>query len=144
MSTLLISNKTNVKVALKDIVITRVEGNIHSGFVGEPFVTQDWNVANDILVMLSMTAPMESSHKVDFEINFEDGFVYNGTFHLRHYTTKRPNLFTHVRNHLEFYAGVSKPLWMEEDTYLNYISAENNEEYKRILTKYLGITGSDE
>lgn len=144
MSTLVVLNEANVEVELKDIVITRVEGDVHSGFVNEPFTTQDWNVANDILVMLSNTAPTKSSHKVDFEINFKDGFIYTGTYYLKHYTIQRPNLFAHVKNHLEFFAGLSKPLWMEENTYLNYISTENSEEYKRILKKYLGITGSDE
>lgn len=130
-------------VAVKEITITRVEGNMTTGFVGKPFITQDWNVADDILIMLSQTAPVEGYDKTDFEIIFEDGFVYKGGYDLVHLTIRRPNLFAHVKDHLEFRAGVRKPIWMADEQYQHYLEGVNKDKYKEYLNKYLGIRGNE-
>lgn len=128
-------------VAIKKITITRAEGNIDTDFVGKPFLTQDWSVADDILIMLSKTAPSEGYDKTDFKIVFEDDFSYTGTFDLVHYSVKRPSLFDHVRGHLEFYAGVRKPCWMDEEQYQRCLYGTDKKEYQEYLNKYLGVIG---
>jgi len=70
--------------------------------------------------------------KVDFWITFEDGYVYQGRYDLKHYLTEFPNLRKHVYDHVSFHAGIRKPHWQTDEQY-----AQCMELYREHIPDYL-------
>ena len=74
------------------------------------------------------TAPKEGGYdKCDFEIEFEDGQLYQGRYDLVHWSVKSPSLQRHVQDFLTFLAGTRRPLHMKQEDYDRYLSTLGTE-----------------
>lgn len=97
---------TDIKV--ERITITRGEGP--SEECDKPRTATTWVEANRILKGMARTAPQKGYDKTDFTILFTNGAIYAGTYNLTFNDRIEGDLYKHVTDHCEFYAGVCKRL----------------------------------
>lgn len=95
-------------VEVKRITITRGEGP--SQECGKQHIVGTWIEANKILKSMALTAPDMGYDKTDFSILFTNGDTYSGTYDLTHKDMIEGDLYKHVADHCEFYAGICKRL----------------------------------
>lgn len=138
------SDVTTERIGVKEIKITRVEGQIKE--CDEPKIVDSWLAADSLLRRWSETAPEHGGYdKCDFGITFDDGYVYaDGRYDLVHWRKERPDLQKHVRLFVRYLAGET-PSWLLRDDkkrylehYLKDIAAhpERTEAAKRFLDTY--------
>jgi hypothetical protein len=95
-------------VKVKRITIVRGEGP--SKECGIEHVVYGWKEANEILMKMAFTAPKKGYDKTDFSILFTNGDIYSGTYDLTFKDHIEGDLYRHVAEHCEFYAGICKNL----------------------------------
>lgn len=98
-----------------------------------------WREADSVLYRWSITAPKQGYDKCDFQIEFDDGAVYNGRFDLKHCDIEIPDLSRHVSSHVKFFTGKHCPHWMDEEKYKSIIkntSSNTINEYTTLLNNY--------
>ncbi|WP_054029191.1 hypothetical protein [Bacillus sp. FJAT-28004] len=96
-------------VRIKKITITRGEGP--SKLCGIPYFADTWEGANEILAKMAIHAPDSGGYdKTDFDIEFNNGETYRGTYDLKYQDRIYGDLYRHVKDNCEFYAGKCNPL----------------------------------
>lgn len=101
------------KIKIKRITLIRAEGPNHQ--CGKELTASGWDGANVLLRDMSNTAPKDGGDKVDFRIEFADGFVCPGTYSLKHWEKELPDMQARLRGIADFYAGKRRPAdWSEE------------------------------
>ena len=76
-----------------------------------------WQTANSTLRAWAYSAPEDGYDKCDFSITFADGEIYEGRYDLVHWSKKMADLSLHVKNFVEFGAGVKKPEHLTDRQY---------------------------
>lgn len=95
--------------------------------------------ADRLLWGIAKHGPSIGYYKTDFVITFEDGTVYEGRFDVYRWDHERPYLRKHVREFVEFYAGLRKPARLTDKQYQTIIQrpgASAPDQYKAFLEKY--------
>ncbi len=106
-----------LKIAAKLITIDRAEGP--NALCGKT-THMTWADAEKRIVNICSTAPRSGGYdKCDFSVEFADGELYSGRYDAAHPDSKayEGTLSKHVRDHLEFYAGLRRPDHIPEADY---------------------------
>lgn len=127
-------------VKVKKIVLDRAEGPSSETGVK---VASSFEEADQILRRWSHTSPKGGGYdKVDFTVYFEDGETYNGRYDMVHMDPG--NLRGHIRNFLEFNAGLWRPEHLTQKQYDEYLErterrpgAPKRQDYIDWMAKYL-------
>jgi len=119
-----------MKSKVLKIKLNRAEGPINQSnrkveFVGG--LNKLWNQANAQLLRWSDTAPEQGYDKVDFEVSFDDGSIYSGTYDLKHYSVENPDLARHIVDYCNFYAGRLRPSHLSVDKYATFLASFKND-----------------
>lgn len=123
---------------IKHIEIIRREGWVRQTNISH--YAESWKKANRILMDMATTAPEKGGYdKTDFYIEFEDGFKYQGRYDLKHSSIEFPCLFNHIKDHVLFYAGLRKPLWMTNEQYVMATQDVDSSDFKEFARSYLGL-----
>lgn len=124
------------------ITVTRVEGEAKE--CGKPQTVEAepdegidlYERASWILSGWARTAPKNGGYdKCDFEIVFEDGYLYKGRYNLYHPSVETVNLRNHVYYFQAFYAGLSRPPWMSDEQWDRAV--QENEIFRRDCEYFL-------
>jgi len=125
------------KINLHKITFTFKEGFQHEKL---PVSVSTWWAANMILSRWAMNAPQNGSYdKIDFQVEWEDGTTHEGRYDLVHTSIEAPCLIRHVREFLEFQAGIARPSHMTEERYAMFLArfpASLAEGCAKILSDY--------
>lgn len=102
--------------------------------------TNSWRESDSKLYAWSAYAPKDGSYfKTDFVVAFEDNLLYRGRYDLQHPSINDPNLREHVKDFSQFYSGLHKPSFMDneqyEDLMLEFSEKEKNY-FRNILDNY--------
>lgn len=127
---------TNIQV--KQITVTRGEGPSHECRI--PHYAKTWNEANAILKKMAISAPSKGGYdKTDFVIEFNNGDIYSGTYDLKGHDQILGDLYRHVKNFCEFYAGKCNPLpaHIKSDETYRSIIGEHTQSYLQFLENVL-------
>jgi hypothetical protein len=132
-------NTTKVKV--KEVWIRRAEG-LPAECV--ELTRQSIAAADAALRAWALTAPEDGCYdKCDFKITFEDGDSYSGRYDLKRHDAAHSGLIgRHVRQHIEFYAGLWRPGHMTAEDHekaivsMESFSKAGREQYREFLEKY--------
>lgn len=109
---------TDIRIMVKSVVLTRLEGP--SELCNKPVTFSSFIGANVWLLGQASTFPKAGGYdKVRFVVTFEDGETYTGRLDCKYFGDPNNDLDVrvHVREFLEFYAGVLKPRWMKPEQY---------------------------
>jgi hypothetical protein len=107
------------KVPVKRIWLRRVEGRTED--LGQRTVTS-FHDADEQLARWAQTAPKNSVHKTDFQVEWEDGQTYNGTYELSQEDATKLNILgSTIQHYLAFHAGIFCPQKMSREDYENYL-----------------------
>ena len=120
------------KVDISRILIQRVDGPASKARVSS------LEAANNVLESWADRAPEYGNDQCDFQIVFEDGFRYQGHYHLNK-SQKRISLGRHVRKQLTAMAArkrVEKPSEKEDQPVISLIGADLAESAKIALDHY--------
>lgn len=125
------------KVKVKEVWIRRAEGLPEECVA---LTLQSIAEADAVLRRWALTAPADGCYdKCDFTIAFEDGDTYSGRYDLKRHDAGHADLIgRHVRQFVEFYAGLWKPPHWSEEDYEREIrrDVERCLKYKEFLDKY--------
>ncbi|MEK1828883.1 hypothetical protein AAAC51_06980 [Priestia megaterium] len=126
-----------VKIRVKDITITRVEGMRDE--CNTPHTVHSWMDADFLLNKMATTSPEPGTgiHKVDYHVEFEDGEVYKGTYALDKDDKVFASLLGHTQRTIQYHAGLWKPSWISKEQYEKTTFTQNKQEAKEFLVKYL-------
>ncbi len=135
---------SKTKIAAKTITIHQAEGP-HADCVKTTHST--WVDAEARIQRICDTAPKDGCYyKTDFQVEFADGEIYSGRYDSAHPESKayEGTLAKHIRNHLEFYAGLRRPGHMSEADYDRILAERENDpaitekraEFLTFLLKY--------
>lgn len=117
------------------ITITRAEGPSHLCGKTRTFAGLDcWTKANAFMRANMSTFPESGYDKHDFMVVFSDGETYEGRLDAKG-NGDDCDVQAHVREQVQFMAGVRKPSHMRDAQYQAYI-AEDKAEAVAFLAKY--------
>lgn len=126
-----------VKIKVKEIWLNRAEGRIP---LPRAVTVKTYKDAHDVLLDWSISAPKqgEGYDKTDIKVTFEDGETYSGRVDLKHFSCddNDTDLAKHIRDHVLFYTGEHKPVWMTAAQYDQALNGVNSQEYKEFYEKY--------
>ncbi len=105
-------------IKASQIEITRAEGL--NGMDFSTHIVGTWDEANEQLVSIARTVS-GFINKVDFTVEFEDSFRYNGTIEMKANDEENQSLQDHIRDHLSFHLGLNKPSHLTEAEYQDYV-----------------------
>jgi hypothetical protein len=130
------------RIPLRSITICQGEGEIDKLLTGG-FPT--WAEAEELIQRICARAPAKGGYyKTDFTIVWLDGETYKGRYDAAHPTAKayEGTLAQHVRHHLEFCAGLSRPDHLPEEDYNKFLDRMEKDhpgakaDAFRVLTTY--------
>ncbi|WP_323016439.1 hypothetical protein [Castellaniella sp.] len=112
-------------VRVKEITFTFKEGLTYT-CNALPLTVRSWAQANALLHTWSDTAPKNGGYdKVDFSVTWSDASepAYKGRYDLKHWECpgEQCDLAAHVREYLEFYAGIAHPAHLTEEQYRKHV-----------------------
>lgn len=128
-------------IKAKHILVHRVEGYAHECVPVTTTGSRPWDEANAHLLRMSATAPKDGTYdKTDFTVTYEDGETHEGRYDLKPHSVEVPDLAKHVRDFLQFYAGLRKPAHMTQERYDAFLAQpstrKHHEECKAFLETY--------
>lgn len=106
-----------LKIAAKLITIDRAEG---PNALCTETTHETWKSAEERISRICQSAPKNGGYdKCDFKVVFLDGEEYEGRYDAAHPESKafEGTLAKHIRDHLEFYAGLRRPDHISEADY---------------------------
>jgi hypothetical protein len=129
-------NTKTDKIKARKITIDCAEG---PNFLQGPKTTSSFEEADHLLYQIAEHGPDIGYYKTDFSITFEDGTVYEGRFDVYRWDRERPDLRKHVREFVEFYAGLRKPARLTDKQYQTIIQRsgpDGQSQHKAFLENY--------
>ena len=129
------------RIRIKEITITRAEGPC--SLCGEKMMFKSYHDANLWLRSQSSTFPKGGCYdKHDFKIEWVDGETYEGRLDCKHALEVDSDLdvFEHVRDHVEFFAGLARNPWMGQHKYEAFVASlpkDEVEAHRAFLDKYI-------
>jgi hypothetical protein len=115
-------------IPMKRITIERAEGYTDDPYwkAGETRTFTDWEIARAALIKLccSLDPSRPGYDKCDFTVEFEDGNLYTGRFDAAHPDSssyEQADLQKHIRDYVQFMAGLSRPSHMSADDYKRFM-----------------------
>jgi hypothetical protein len=128
--------ETTTKTRVRKVTIDCAEG---PNFILGPKTASSFEEADRLLWKIAEHGPDLGYYKTDFAITFEDGSVYEGRFDVERWDKGHPDLRKHVREFVEFYAGLRKPAHLTDKQYQTIVQragADGPNEYKAFLANY--------
>jgi len=115
-----------MKAELKSIMLVRAGGMVDE--CGIEIVVDSWDEADRALAQMSQSVRREfGADEVDFWLYFTNGTEYKGTYDMVHWSRELPSLLGHVQAFVQTYAGLVKPDWMDEDSWMEHRSTRIND-----------------
>ena len=130
------------KIKVKKITLERAEG---PSPLDSPRTAPSFEEADRILREWAHTAPEGGGYnKIDFEIEWQDGETYKGTYDLKRQDEARANLIgSHVQEFLSFHSGLWCPAHMTREDCDRYLEEMERRpggpkrmDFVRFLQKY--------
>lgn len=128
--------ETTTKIRARKIMVNCAEGPT---FLLGPKTAYSFDDADLLLWRIAQHGPDLGYYKTDFAIEFEDGTVYEGRFDVARWDRAQPDLRKHVREFVQFYAGLRKPAHLTDRQYQTIIRRAGEDEprkYAAFLENY--------
>lgn len=97
---------------------------------------ESWSRANEALRKMAQTAPVVSTHDVEFHITWMDGGEYEGVLSLTYNPRSDYDLAARIRYHIEVVAGLRRPShlsWVDYTIALGKVPADLREKWAKFV-----------